>query len=257
MTDAILNAGKDKKITLNANEKKEMLDACIELHSHTSHIIDAVKNGYLMKSDVEAYLSLARHHFDDIAKLSGSSEIFDNELSETRSMLRDANAEIYRMRKDKSKGISAENTGLGIEKFERLFSTWYSLSGLDYMSLEFNSRGIVARSSSSLYEQAYEKDTDGRLHFDPQVDKDIAPKLIDKITYAFGNCDARDDATHKELLDTDKNRREIENIFKAAFPNYRIYEFSSRPDREQYLLRFKAFVSYKDIESLFNKLLSE
>lgn len=253
MPDALHDANKDGLIKLDENGVRDILKACCDIRDHAELITVLVSAGKLAKADVETYLNLFRHHFDDIARLAGSEDVLSAELSEANAMCRDANIEIRRLQKELGDKISARAVSGGIGKFESLFETWYGMAGFKYMSLSFSRTGITAESSSDLYKHDY-SDPDN-IDFEYMIDKLIGPKLISDIPFAFDDCDARPDGYHFELLDTEKNRRHIEKLFSDAFPNSVIYGFSSHADRKQYLLRVKAFVPYSDIEDLFDRLL--
>lgn len=253
--NALNDAAKDRKITYSEEAKKSVLKTLAELHSHTAFLSGLIEgHGGINKSDLETYLTLFRHHFDDIAKCSSLGDVLSEELSEANAMLRKANSEIAAMRKELGDKITARAVSSGIKKFESLFGTWYGMCGFKYMSIKFAEYGIIADASCDVM---YHESEGGKgPRFEYMVDKALAPLLLDKIPYAFSGWDImREYPTGGALLDTEKNRAALISLFSGAFPGSHIRSFSSHSDRELYTMRFEVYVPYEDIESLFAKLL--
>lgn len=63
--------------------------------------------------------------------------------------------------------------------------------------------------------------------------------------------DIFEDQFHDELLDTDKNRKNLENLYEKYLPGFRIWKFEShRNDYGHFVLRHTVYVPFEAIEDL-------
>ena len=63
--------------------------------------------------------------------------------------------------------------------------------------------------------------------------------------------DIFEDQFHDELLDTDKNRKNLEKLYKKYLPGFRIWKLEShRNDYGHFVLRHTVYVPFKAIEDL-------
>lgn len=63
--------------------------------------------------------------------------------------------------------------------------------------------------------------------------------------------DIFEDQFHDELLDTDQNRKNLENLYEKYLPGFRIWKFEShRNDYGHFVLRHTVYVPFEAIEDL-------
>ena len=144
-----------------------------------------------------------------------------------------------------SKTIS---TDLLIEKLNHLddlFRVWYSSLGFRYASQEKITQRMF------LYTVTQE------LGKEPSCS--CVPKEFRKYMDEWGivpinkreDWDIFEDQFHDELLDTDQNRKNLENLYEKYLPGFRIWKFEShRNDYGHFVLRHTVYVPFEAIEDL-------
>ena len=132
-----------------------------------------------------------------------------------------------------------------------MFRAWYQAAGIRYAKIDYTSYSLKIEICNELDNNRKDRLT---------TDKELCKKLAEEMPFITESPDW--DVVHdhytSELLDTDKNRKNITNLLKKYFPNVRIFSFNSyRNDFESFSLRCCANVPYTDIEALENKFAQE
>lgn len=138
-------------------------------------------------------------------------------------------------------------TRICLQRLEDIFRTWYEAAGFHYADIAFKENGIHADFSSEIGDGQH-------LSCEPALFVDFVKRFPSiSITHDIKVAKEKGSYNRYDIIDSDKTRKAIKNLFKEALPNARIIEWSSREESKRCLLRFKVFVPYTDIANLLNE----
>lgn len=250
-----LSTNDTTKLELTPENESQAANAVANVVSLMSYTKDRLNQANLTGSDADVILANLSYYFKDLDAALGNRQVLSKELDETRALLRQANNELYELKSENGRNTSARQVIDGLKFLEDLFDTWYSLCGFHYGSVSYSRYGLLVEFSSDV-EKAETKDeliqglTFGR--------KDLAKRYAFAVPYLFhedcSEYDLFDDVYHANLLDTDKNRNLLKELFTKFFPNSSIHGFESYQDGDQYFLRTKVFVPFEDLDAWHKSL---
>lgn len=242
----MVNKNPNKAVFTN-KDKVAIYKAIQVMVGHSDFVAKAVENDKITQSDMEAYLNMIRHHFDNMATLFNMEQHLSEKLDESYELLRKANTKIRKLETENKPLLSADAIKAGLEYYEALFQTWYKLIGFRYANIELLSYGILAEFS---FEINNKQDAISNVN----MDAELKQKIANSIQYEFDSYDLHDEGYHKEILDTDKNRINIMNLFNKTFPGTEIKKFESWADIDKKLLRFEVIISFNQLEEWVKNL---
>lgn len=238
------------KLELTPENESQAANAVANIVSLMSYTKDRLNQANLTGGDADVILANLSYYFKDLDTALGNRQILSKKLDETRALLRQANNELYELKSENGRNTSARQVIDGLKFLEDLFDTWYSLCGFHYGSVSYSRYGLLVEFSSDV-EKAETKDeliqglTFGR--------KDLAKRYAFTVPYLFhkdcSEYDLFDDVYHANLLDTDRNRNLLKELFTKFFPEANIHGFESYQDGDQYFLRTKVFVPFEDLDA--------
>lgn len=243
--DPIHDADADRPLGLDAGQAKKAMETINKTLSQLSFLRDVVATGKATLSDAHVHLGLLRHSLSDLAGALGAGDWLDGKLERAMADLRAANGEIRRLQGQLGGTVSGDAVAAGLRRFEDLFRAWYLLAGFHYAHMEYSPWGFTARFS----DEVEAGDRAGRA--EKLADDPVAARYAGAVPYAFRETDwdLHGDGLRLYLLDTDRNKRNLEALFASAFPGCRVAEYRSRQERYKYLLECTVFVSYEQVDA--------
>lgn len=239
--DPITDRSADGSISLDADAAGQAISILCNSIGSADLLKDIIKDGRLQKSDVRTHLTLMRHTFEDLSEMLDSGETLNAELAQRTAMLREANGEIKRLKDEMGRGVRCGALSGALRKYEQIFRAWYEHLGFHYASIEFGVWGLMAEISEEMtLDQSEphlsEKELYGKMSF-------VKP----------GTFTTADESYHRNLLDTDANKKAMAKAVAKWLPGARISDFRSFSDRKDFLLRTKVIVPYEALDVLWDR----
>lgn len=238
----------NEKLDLSAQDRADILDETGRLRSSVAFMGELAGNGRLNRDEAVTHLTLIRQAHDSLASLL-DVDALSPALSESNRMLRDANARVHKLEQKLGAEISVPAAMAKLKACEDWFSAWYQLCGMHYISISWSPYGLKFDTSDQIEHMSDEPES---ITFG---DRELAVRIAPCVPYAFLNYDLKHDTFHDNLLDTQANRNNLENLFKRAFPGAVIFAFKSHLDGTNRLLRAEGHVPWEDIENWRNAML--
>ena len=202
-------------------------------------------------NDVHTHMSLLEYAVNDLTPLTHYDSVLTEEMENRHKEIRELNQRVHELETQRGKEVTADAVSAAIRRYEDVFRAWYQAAGIRYAKIDYTSYSLKIEICNEL--DNHQKD---RL----TTDKELCKKLAEEMPFITEspNWDVVHDHYTSELLDTDRNRKNITNLLKKYFPNVRIFSFNSyRNDFESFSLRCCANVPYTDIEALEKKFAQE
>lgn len=219
---------------------KNMQDICLI----SEMLYNALRSDTELTDDfLRATLGNIEFKFKDLCKALDYDSVLAKEVTERYAELRKANQTINDLKKALSEKdiASAETLNVALDDMEGCFRAWYENMGWHYASVSFSSRSLVAEFSAEL-------DTAGDAHLSR---KDVYAK-IGRLVSARPEFDVfRDGMGDRAYVrDTMANKQLIVGLYGKWLPDSLITDFSSRSEKDEWMLRYSVRVSYKDLFAL-------
>lgn len=201
--------------------------------------------------DVHTHMGLFESYFRELAGLVDYNSVFVENMNQILNTIGDANAEIRRLESLLGKDITVEGVQSKLRDYDNAFRCFYGACGFHYAH---NNRYTAYHIEFNFSEQIEYEQHDGCS----SRKDDWGPYFQDRfdlISNKNTKYDLYRDSYHAELLDTDNNRKLIQELFEQIFPNSRIHDFRSKPnDYGSWSLRFTVYADYRDIDKLIKEI---
>lgn len=202
-------------------------------------------------NDVHTHMSLLEYAVNDLTPLTHYDSVLAEEVESRHKKIRKLNQRVHELETHRGREVTADAVSAAIRRYEDVFRAWYQAAGIRYAKIDYTSYSLKIEICNEL-----DNDQKDRL----TTNKELCKKLAGELPFIAESPDW--DVVHdhytSELLDTDKNRKNITNLLKKYFPNVRIFSFNSyRNDFESFSLRCCANIPYTDIEALEKKFAQE
>lgn len=228
-----------EKLNLSDKEIAKVKKLTADIYQSMEFFGNVLTDHDLNKTDVYTHMGLFEHYFSDLSKIVGYDSIIaeekENRIAETRIL----HQKIYELEKEIGTNVakSPETVSAALRTYMDLFSSWYKSLGFHYASLKtILSWGMEYEFSADVYPEAESNATfpDNKSLFGANSQYDLYP-----------------DRFHSELLDTDKNKELLEDLFKNTFPDSRICGYNSRPgDERELVLRMQVIIPFSNLAQL-------
>lgn len=204
-------------------------------------------------NDVHTHMGLFESYFAELSSLVKYDGVLKAEQEKRYAKTRKANQEIRRLKEMMGKGITAEGVGERLHLYDDVIELFCGACGFHYARHE---KTNYWGSEYTFHEELEYEQSDGHSRKKEWVDAfcNAYPLLSGEDT----RFDLWRDTYHAELLDTDNNRRLMEDFMTEVFPNSSFYEFRSHHnDAKTYSLEFRIHIPLKDIENLLRRVVPD
>ena len=138
-----------------------------------------------------------------------------------------------------------------MKRYEDILRIWYENEGFNYGSISKSSAyGITIELVSEIN---FKEKT---RHDNNDIYKKIWSNNISTEAKIENGWDLHKSQFHAELLDTENNKKRMQELLLTCFPNVRIFKFSGRRnDYNGFSLSTEFNVLYTDLENYYNSLI--
>ena len=232
----------DRPVALEKGQISELEDIISKERGSLDLLSTMARDGKLSLSDVRTHLTLMRYAYEDLSHMLDDGAILSYELEQRTAMLRDANAEIRRLKAEMGKGIKAGALRGALNRYGELLRAWYERLGFHYASLEYSPWGIAAELSGEMAPEG----EDGHHLSDTEIYRSLsAVEPIQRV--------AQEEGCHAVLLDCAKNRNAVRAAVGEWLPDAQIQSFIGCRDRGGFVLRTKVMVPYAALDAMAEK----
>lgn len=220
--------------------KKAALRKTNELLSSLGFFRNLILEHEPQKADVWTHLGLLEHGVSELSELTGYDGMLRKDREARFAETRAANIKIRELEAALGAGTGPDAVGAGIAHYMGVLGTFYSACGFRYASMDPTRWGIHAEFTHELTKTVKRS---------PFADK----KLMAMAVLSCGfipkqkGWDLERDQFHDSLLDTDRNRKRIVELYAAAFPGDIVREFRSVRDGDKYYLKHEITVGWNNL----------
>lgn len=236
---------KIEMIDLQLDQKEKVLTCLTKLYQSLEFFYQLANDNNLSKENVKTHMELFESYFTELSGILGYDSVIAEEREKRYTEIRTLREQLRKSLAEQSKTITTDLLTEKLNHLDGLFRAWYSSLGFHYASQE----KITQRMFLYTVTQELEKE--------PSCS--CVPKECRKYMDEWGivpinkrdDWDIFEDQFHDELLDTDKNRKNLENLYEKYLPGFRIWKFEShRNDYGHFVLRHTVYVPFEAIEDL-------
>lgn len=239
----------ESPLLLSGKEKESVIKKINEEISCLLFFRDLVQEEKAVVTNVWTCLGLNESYHSELSKMVGYESILTKEKEERHKEIREKNENIRKLTEQRGKEVTPEAIQGALRRYEDIFRAWYGNEGFRYASIStLSAYGITAeltpemnfRDSERCNNEIYKKIGTGNSGTE------------DKIADGW---DIYKSQFHAELLDTENNKKRINELLLRCFPNIRIFKFTGiNNDYNGFSLRMEMHITYSDLDRYFNSL---
>lgn len=243
------NHSSDELLVLDADAKAASLKALEDIFGALGFLHEQIKKNTCQISTRFNCISLGNRHLERLGKLLGSDEDKKQEQERDVSMIRAANLEAERLRRELGKAVSVEAIGHKLQDLSQVVYHWWKGLGFMYSkgSFEGHFRGGDYHVELSCYIDPTERSI---MEDKPVTAKEVKAQLIKELGEQIDLDTETDTMIH--VIDTPKSRDWIFGKLQERFPTVRISEIKSFPIHKmpgKFMIReIQAYIPIQDIE---------
>ena len=216
------NHSSDEPLLLDADATAVTLKHIASAVDALGYLHELVSKGTATVSTRHNALGIARYNFKDLEKILGAKDDLKQHEELDRSLLRQANMEVHRLREELGKGVTIEAIGNKLYQLDRTIYNWWQNLGFSYSSAT-----LAPHSQGAAF----------KVQFSINIDRHIS-SYTDKPVTARANRDAKMAALGEQLevayegsephvVDNENNRAWVTRTLKGRFPTCRIWKWES------------------------------
>ena len=241
-------------VVLSQDTKKEALKKIGELYHLLSYLKQEIDDDKIDNTTVNTTMGLYESYYRELATTLGYDTILEQEHQERHVQIRQKNQEIRNLTEQLGKNMSPQAVTGAIRFYEDIFRAWYKNEGFHYASMTPGAYGFDLEFSEEMTynheDTINEKDSD--------IKKLIWRQEINTNQKNDAGWDLDPGKYKTEILDTDNNRKRIQDLILADFPNANIHGFRSRRnDNKNFAILTKCFVPHSDIANYYARKSAE
>lgn len=239
----------ESPLLLSGKEKEEVIKKINDEISCLLFFRDLIQEEKAVVTNVWTCLGLNESYHSDLSKMVGYDSILAKEKDERHKEIREKNEEIRKLTEQRGKEVTPEAIQGALRRYEDIFRAWYDNEGFKYASI----------SNLSAYGMTVELTPEMNFRDSEKYDDEIYKKIWtedsgteEKINEGW---DIYKSQFHAELLDTENNKKRINELLLRFFPNARIYKFTGwKNDYKGFSLRTEIHITYSDLDIYYNSL---
>lgn len=239
----------ESPLLLSGKEKEEAIKKINEEISCLLFFRDLIQEEEAVVTNVWTCLGLNESYHSDLSRMVGYDSILAKEKEERHKEIREKNEEIRKLTEQRGKEVTPEAIQGALRRYEDIFRAWYDNEGFRYASISnLSAYGMTAELTSEMNFRDSEK-------YDSDIYKKIWTENSGTEEKIDDGWDIYKSQFHAELLDTENNKKRINELFLRCFPNTRIFKFTGRKnDYNGFSLRTEIHITYSDLDIYYNSL---
>lgn len=239
----------ESPLLLSGKEKEEVIKKINEEISCLLFFRDLIQEEKAVVTNVWTCLGLNESYHLDLSRMVGYDSILAKEKEERHKKIREKNEEIRKLTEQRGKEVTPEAIQGALRRYEDIFRAWYDNEGFRYASISnLSAYGMTAELTSEMNFRDSEK-------YDDEIYKKIWTENSGTEEKIDDGWDIYKSQFHAELLDTENNKKRINELLLRCFPNTRIFKFTGRKnDYNGFSLRTEIHITYSDLDIYCNSL---
>lgn len=230
---------------LQLDQKEKALTCLTNLYQSLEFFYQLINDDKLSEENVKTHMGLYESYFTDLSGILEYDSVIAEEREKRYTEIRTLREQLQASLTERSKTITADELSEKLNHLDDIFRVWYSSLGFHYASQERITQKMF------LYTVTQE------LEKEPSCS--CVPRECRKYMDEWGivpinkreDWDIFEDQFHDELLDTDKNRKNLEKLYKKYLPGFRIWKLEShRNDYGHFVLCHTVYVPFEAIDDL-------
>lgn len=202
------------------------------------------------EEDMQTHMRLFESYFSELSDLFGYHSNATEKRNKLFANLRDERKRLEEDKKRFANTTSPIQVTACLKRYEDIFTAWYESNGFHYANLQKTmNHGFLFDVSDEL-----EKEQDCNLTSDNEFFTWCCQRFCKIQDHT--SCDFYANAYHDNLLDTDTNKKILQQILQI-FPSASIHNFHTIHDKNRHYLRWTVYVSFGDLEQLYQTYLQE
>lgn len=239
----------ESPLVLNDKEKENVIKKINEEASCLLFFRDLIKEEKAVMTSVHTCLGLNESYHSELSKMVGYDSILAKEKEERCKEIKEKNEEIRKLTEQRGKEVTPEAIQGALKRYEDIFRAWYDNEGFRYASISnLSAYGMSAELTADM-------DFSDSERYDNEIYKKIWTENKGTEEKIAAGWDIYKSQFHGELLDTDNNKKRINELLLKYFPNTRIFKFTGRKnDYGGFSLRTEINITYSDLDKYYNSL---
>lgn len=239
----------ESPLLLSGKEKETVIKKINEEISCLLFFRDLIQEEKAVGTNVWTCLGLNESYHADLSKRVGYDSILAKEKEERYKEIREKNEEIRKLTEQRGKEVTPEAIQGALRRYEDIFRAWYDNEGFRYASISnLSAHGIIAELTSEMRFSNSER-------YDNEIYKKIWTENIGTENKIDDGWDIYKSQSRAELLDTENNKKRINELLLRCFPNARIFKFTgTENDYNGFSLRTEIHITYSDLDIYYNSL---
>lgn len=230
---------------LQLDQKEKALTCLTNLYQSLEFFYQLINDDKLSEENVKTHMGLYESYFTDLSGILEYDSVIAEEREKRYTEIRTLREQLQASLTERSKTITADELSEKLNHLDDIFRVWYSSLGFHYASQERITQKMFLYTVTQELEKEPSCSCVSRKCRKYMDEWGIVP--INKRE----DWDIFEDQFHDELLDTDKNRKNLEKLYKKYLPGFRIWKFEShRNDYGHFVLCHTVYVPFEAIEDL-------
>ena len=242
----------ESPLLLSGEEKEEVIKKLNDEISCLLFFRDLIQEEKAVVTNVWTCLGLNESYHADLSKIVGYDSILAKEKEKRYKEIREKNEKIRKLTEQRGKEVTPEAIQGALSRYEDIFRAWYNNEGFNYASISnLSAYGMTAELTSEMnFKNSAKYD-----YNNDEINKKIWTENSGTEEKINNGWDIYKSQFHAELLDTENNKKRINELLLSYFPNTRIFKFIGRKnDYNGFSLRTEFHISYSDLDTYYNSL---
>lgn len=240
----------ESPLLLSGKEKENVIKKINEEISCLLFFRDLIQEEKAVVTNVWTCLGLNESYHSDLSKMVGYDSILAKEKEERYKEIRAKNEEIRKLTEQRGKEVTPEAIQGALRRYEDIFCAWYENEGFNYASISnLSAYGMTAELTSEMNFRDFTRYDHDEIYKKIWTENKSTEEKIDS------GWDIYKSQFHAELLDTENNKKRINELFLKCFPSIRIFKFTGRKnDYNGFSLNTEVHITYSDLDGYYNSL---
>lgn len=240
---------KHKKLSLSKKDHDAAVKEIDALRTQLGFLSDMIGFDGCTADIVDTHMRLLRSSYDVLAGLFHADPV-SSALAAANRLCREATGRVRELESRLAADVTVDAAMAKLVQCENWFRIWSRLSGWRWIRTEWTPRGLLFSTSD---EVKYAPIRTKTICSDDSLPVEAAK---DAVPYAFLGLDLVRDTFHGTVLDTQKNRDAIKNLFTNTFEGAVVSKFESYAEENYMVLRAEGLVPWASIEKWRDSVLA-
>lgn len=239
-----------KPLRLSKKNKERAAEIIAQTIQSLNFLKQRIYDG-VTRTDSHTHMLLLSNALRDLSPLLQYDDIQTEELENQFREVQALNHQIHILEEERGKCATPDALTTALQRYANQLYTWCHTLGLHYAEIKFTLCGLQCSFAPWLSNTSDSKSSN--------IEKPLFKALVSSLELISANSrwDTATGLYSSDLLDTDRNKTQITQLFTTWFPHSRILSFQSKPNDSQCLsLQMEVFIPYEDINHMVQTALN-